>query len=472
MYWTRSYYPQHNADLACNEVLRTDNGECLSIGNLRSSSFGLGSVALIKLQVDGGEALRRFYRLPSQRWQVTCAKVYKRNVVVSGLGVASGRVSAVVAMLDEHGDVRWCRRYGADDYNVMPADIHIIGDEYIGVAGRIERISSQNQDVLFLMLDVGNGEIIEQQGSDLIHAYDFRYMASGIVDRGDSTGIALEPLNTDGWLIGGNLRTSHDPNNLWLLEIDQVGALRSHTRLGGLGNDQMTAMTALNGQTGSSRDFILTGFTSSKSHNTYDMMVARIHLSSSSPAQPSKVGIIWSNAYRFKAPSYAYDVVQTLDGHLVVVGSAYDGNSSPYGPLDAIVMKIDPNGHPQWVLGYGDRGGADGFYTAAANNDNAGFVLGGYNSNYPSRKSTDSFTHREVHHKNLWILSLDEMGRSPQESLNCAEVDLAPPTVESLDWVPMCSQPPEPDVKTLALESLVSALQPVESSLVRRLTCE
>lgn len=459
MYWMRSFYPEEGVSIWCSAVRRTEeDGGYLLAGS--SSAHFMTEFLIIKLEQDGSiNWYKTCYHIPYSG-QVTCLEVVGGYCYVGGYTFDAGRMTAVVMKMEaSSGQIEWTRLYGGSQYHTIPSALQALGETHVALVGRIETLSPPNQDFWYMALDP-DGNI------DALAAYDYRYLVGSDVKTGNGTGIAITPAAKDSLLLGGHLKTINDPNNLWLIEVAHDGGLRSHTRMGGAGNDQMTALQRLEAPS-PDPTFALAGFTSSYSAGSFDMMVLKIRLVSQ-PGQFNKIGIDWAKAYKFQGVSYAYGVAQTTDGDLVVVGSA----ATPYtNTLDGVIIKQrSADGTVVWTNGYGSPVKGEGFYTVRPTPEDNAFVAAGYNTGFPVRTVVEPFTNQVTNQRNVWAMALDGLGHSPDDD-TCVRLDLAS-APHPFDWVPMCNKPPDPDVKRPELEA--QSLEATESDLVlhARLICQ
>ena len=459
MYWMRSYYPLGYESTWCSAIRCTEDGGYLLAGTASFSQFATGFL-LVKLPYNGQIEWWKCYNPLPSLGRVTCLEVVGTDCYVGGFTLDAGRTAAVVMKVDSaSGEMYWTRLYGAQQAHTLPSALHKRDENRVALAGRYETLESASQHFWYVGLDADGG--VETH-----RTYDYCYLDGSSVKRAQGTGIDIAPSGGDRWLLGGNLTFPDDPSNLWLVEVTQDGDLCSYMRTGGMHDDQMTAMQQVDDPS-LHPTFVLCGFTRYSSMGQFDMMVIKLQLVAQLGGLVKK-GIMWSKAYQFQGASHAYDLAQTTDGDLIVVGSAVTSTDS----LDGVIVKLNSSdGMVQWVRGYGSHQRADGLYTVQPTPADNGFVTAGYNTGYPIREFIDPFTNQVRKQRNFWALALDAQANSSDDD-SCTRVELPMPVPRDLDWDPHCNQPPEPTMDHPPLA--VRSLEPTRSELVltERLICE
>ncbi len=167
--------------------------------------------------------------------------------------------------------------------------------------------------------------------SSIIQTTDGGYMVAGIADS----------ANGDVTLIKG----MHD---IWLIKLDDTGALQWQKTYGGSGDDYPTSII----QT-TDAGYIFTGYTNSNdgdvsgNHGSNDVWVVKISATG---------GMQWQKCYGGTQSDGAASIIRTADSNYVFAGFSYstDGDvTKNQGHSDVWMAKISPSGSLIWQSSFG-----------------------------------------------------------------------------------------------------------------------
>lgn len=209
--------------------------------------------------------------------------------------------------------------------------------------------------------------------------------------------------------VGGNKSTSNQGNDdWWMVKTDASGNLLWDYNFGGTSEEGFEAgavQTAdgnyvLAGRTRSG----ISGDITTSSRGSDDILVVKISATDRS--------VLWQTRFGGNGADWAFDIVETTDGNVVVAGYTTSTNLAgiaPMGSLDLYLIKLNPNtGSTVWERTYGGSGFESADEILA--NDTGGVVVGAYSAStdlsVPSNGSFD-----------FWTFSTDQNGEVLWENL-------------------------------------------------------
>lgn len=209
--------------------------------------------------------------------------------------------------------------------------------------------------------------------------------------------------------VGGNKSTPNQgDDDWWVLKTDASGNLMWDFNFGGTSEEGFEAGAV---QTADG-NYVLAGRTRSgvsgdittNSRGGDDILVIKISATDRS--------ILWQTRFGGNGADWAYDIVETADGNVVVAGYTTSTNLtgiSPMGSLDLYLIKLNANtGSAVWERTYGGSGFESADEILA--NDIGGVVVGAYSASTDlSVSSNGSF--------DFWAFSTDENGEVLWENL-------------------------------------------------------
>jgi len=268
---------------------------------------------------------------------------------------------------------------------------------------------SSNDDTAFMIKTdaLGNkiwnftygGGLNKAEAYDVLESSEGGYVFTGNVENGmfilktDASGTILwEKIHTlgddtewgksivevtDGFVIMGK-----NGRDIWLLKTDKTGNLLWQRTFGGSSGDTGSSLI----QT-SDAGFMITGFTYSYDAGNGDIWVIKTDENGMEQ---------WNMTYGGNGYDTGSDVIETRDGHFVIVGGI-----KPTGKSwrDACIMKIDDQGNVIWTKLYG---GSD--------LDVATSVIQTADESYVLAATTQSYGLSPAGGSEAWILKLDKMG--------------------------------------------------------------
>jgi hypothetical protein len=197
----------------------------------------------------------------------------------------------------------------------------------------------------------------------------------------------------------------------WVTRLNSAGDLVWRRYYGGSNNDRAYAVT-----TAPEGGFLVVGATESTdfdigaSRGSYDYWVLRLDRDGE---------LLWERSFGGSGIDRAFDVCRSSDGHYLIAGNTLstDGQvSSLHGGSDIWVIKVDDRGELLWEKTYG---GTEFEGVESIKPDRSGGYLITGNS-----RSADGDLNRNEGENDLWILRIDESGRTLwQESAGGSDLD-------------------------------------------------
>jgi hypothetical protein len=165
----------------------------------------------------------------------------------------------------------------------------------------------------------------------------------------------------------------------WIFKIDEDGDIVWEKTLGGGGENEKSSLRSI--LFTPDGGFIVAG-EKSGGGAPYDYWVAKLN---------ANRGVEWERTYGSAASDdIAWDIAEARDGGYIVVGSSESDylGASNHGDYDALIIKIDADGEPEWSMSLGgsDYDEAVSIYQASDGGHVIGGMLGSADGNVPSNE--------------------------------------------------------------------------------------
>lgn len=167
--------------------------------------------------------------------------------------------------------------------------------------------------------------------------------------------------------------------DIWLLKLNSQGELKWDRTYGGRDVDLASKIIQTR-----NRDFIISGWTSSKGNGLFDIWILKMN-----PQGELK----WDKTYGGKGDEKAYCIQQTEDGGYIIAGEI---KSQLAGKSDAWIVKLDQNGNLQWEKRFGGNDNDRAY--SITQTESGGYIFVG-ETPYQSAGKVDA-----------WVVKLDDRG--------------------------------------------------------------
>ncbi len=346
----------------------TTDGGYIAAGNVASLDTGENDFWVLKLDSNGDITWQKTYGGSDNDYATAIQQTVDGGYIVAGTtsSFGAGESDPWLLKLDSNGDITWQKTYGGTRFDYATAVQQTVDGGYI-VAGNTSSFGAGEIDLWLLKLD-GSGEIIWQKA----------YGGSGF-----DWAFSMQQTTDGGYIIvGDTFSFGAGENDLWVLKLDNSGAVSWQKTYGGSGFDW-----AFSVQQTSDGGYIVVADTFSFGAGEVDIWILKLD---------SNGDITWQKTYGSSDFDWPASVEQTIDGGYIVAGGTYSFGA---GKDDLWVLKLDSNGDITWQKTYG---GSDNDYAASIRQTaNGGYVVAGTTSSFGAGED------------DLWVLMLDSNGEIP-----------------------------------------------------------
>lgn len=257
--------------------------------------------------------------------------------------VNNGNYDIWVVKVDDIGALEWQKTYGGTDMD-MGASIKPTDDGGYIIIGTTQSVDTNMpanhgmKDIWVVKLD-DTGAVQWQQcfgGTD------------------DDEAAAIQPTNDGGYVFAGktfsnngNVSGNHGAGDIWLVKLDNAGALQWQKCIGGTAAEKAADIQL------TSTGYLIAGSTFSNNgdvwgnHGDFDYWVVATDVNGA---------ILWQRTFGGTGTDEATGIFVTSDEGCIVAGYAYsnDGQvSGNHGLHDYWVVKLDKDGNPGWMRSFG-----------------------------------------------------------------------------------------------------------------------
>ena len=323
-------------------VQQTADGGFIVAG--MSTRNGNPDVYLLKTDANGDSLWDRTYGGPEEDYAYGIDVCSDDGFIITGYTGTwiTGAAEVYVIRTDANGDSIWTRAYGSPGSDrgnsVIETDVGgflVVGTEYVGGAG---------YQIYMLKLD-GDGDVAWSQ-MHKAYANTFGYE------------VQEETVGGQYYVVAGSCQWKVGFYEAFLVRTDQLGdTLWTHS-YGGAGGDYGTSVDLT-----SDGGYIVAGYTSTFT-GTWDGYVIKADALGDS---------VWQRALGGALEEYMYAVRETPDGSYIVVGQTQGG---VHGAIDIYAVKLDAFGDTLWTGMYGTIRNEYGY--DVRNTSDGGLVMVGY----------------------------------------------------------------------------------------------
>ena len=318
--------------------------------------------------------------------------------------INNGESDFWVVKIDAHGNVLWNKLYGGNGIDVGEGLV-ITQDGGCIVTGY--SASSQSGDVS----DISNGMLdiwllkLDEEG-----AIEWDKLLGG--NNLDATG-DIKALQDGGYVLcaasastisGDVSEDTNGSSDYWVVRLNENGDILWDKMYGGGDSDSPHEIVV--DQNG---DFVIAGYSMSSNsgdvthvnHGFYDVWVIKLD---------SEGNLLWNKLYGGVEEELAWDVIGVSTGGYLITGQSRSSNDGDvqytnHGESDFWLLKLDVNGGIVWSNLLGGTAHEDGY--AACETDDGGFIVTGTSA---SSQSGD-VTSESAGGDDRWTIKLDAEGR-------------------------------------------------------------
>ena len=300
-------------------VVQTDDGGYAVAGH--TSSYGAGSMWLIKTDVDGVALWNRTYGEGFGEYGFCVAQTFDGGYIIAGFTESYGMGNMMLVKTDGAGNPQWERNYGGSsgDYGFCVAQTH---DGGYAVGGYTESYGVGGADFWLVKTDAdGNMQWNKTYGGT-----------------GDDFGYAMVKTADEGFaMVGSTESYGVGLADIWLVKTGEDGDIEWNVTYGGANND--VAYSVIQNSDGG---FAIAGYTNSFDSGIYfDAWLIRTDVSGT---------IQWDQLYGGPNNDYGRCAISTIDGGYMMVGYT---ESFGAGAQDVWLIKTDSKGNKQMERTFG-----------------------------------------------------------------------------------------------------------------------
>jgi len=366
-YWAATYGGRSGE--SAWSINPTADGGCAVAGWSYSFAQGDDDFWVLKLSQDGAVQWQKSYGGYDDDAADLIYPTSDGGYIVTGYSASFGGLDAWVLKLDQNGNIQWQKAYGGRDEDETVSVQETLDGGYV-LAGETTSFGAGNWDVWILKL-TASGAIQWQK------TYGGRGTEKCSAD-------PIVQTSDGGYVVTGytaSFGAGH--SDVWVLKLDENGAVQWQKTYGGAGYEEAHAMRqTLDG------GYVVAGFTDSfGSDDDWDVWILKLD---------PHGAVMWQKTFGGPGNDVTWSVHQTSDGGCIVAGST---ESFGAGQRDAWLLKLSENGAVQWQKTYGGQGREEG--ESVRQTDDGGYWVGG---------GTQSFGAGLY---DFWVLRLDPQGSIP-----------------------------------------------------------
>ncbi|MEH0156857.1 hypothetical protein V6R21_22200 [Limibacter armeniacum] len=227
--------------------------------------------------------------------------------------------NVMIVKTDDKGMIQWEKKYGGDQNDEGVGILKTEGG-YV-LASNTESYSKGKWDVMLMGIDLEGNKVWEKSfgGGDTDKANDIIQTADG------------------GFLVAGYSYTFAEASlDAWVIRTDAQGEQQWHKSFGGLSTDEAHAVIKT-----SDDQYVLAGYTEEWKPDEYGDNTSLNGLNIYMVKFNDSGNKAWERSFGGLGDQRAFDLVESKDKGIVVVGSSKSGEKNEYSIL---VMKVGENG--------------------------------------------------------------------------------------------------------------------------------
>lgn len=188
---------------------------------------------------------------------------------------------------------------------------------------------------------------------------------------------SLELTADGGYVMAGNVSTSTNGLNYWIVKVDSSGNTQWSKNYGGSASDTANSLK----QTPDG-GYIIAGSSNSNdgdvtaSNGNYDYWVIKLD---------SLGNLQWQKSFGDYMYDFALGIDNTDDGGLIVLGYSATTDTTNFSSNDYWLIKLNTNGNTEWQRRYG--GAYDDYASAIQQTTDGGYVMAGVSNSFSTSQS-------------------------------------------------------------------------------------
>ena len=254
---------------------------------------------------------------------------------------SAGSADYYTMRVDNAGNVLWTKIYGGPQFDPVYAGTQSLNGSFL-LAGTSVSFGS----LAWIVNADPNGNLKWS-----------RTFSSGSVDHI----FAAAPAGDMGFIIAGSAEYPSVGNKQsWIFKIDSAGDLQWSTAVGGTLKDEAYGIMQTN-----DGGYLATGTSSYSPAIKPDALLIKLDANGN---------LLWANNYGDTLTQRLFHTIQTFDGGFLSVGDSYFPGSDS---TDALVIKMNSSGNPEWTALVGT--GGHELATSVVQTSDSGYVITGNN---------------------------------------------------------------------------------------------
>jgi len=312
-------------DLAGYSPTSCSDGSLLLIGHTRSYGAGNYDILLLKMNGAGTLLWAKTFGGSSDDFGYSVIEASDGSFLVAGSTetYGAGNHDALLLKMNADGTLLWAKTFGGIDHD-RSSDLVETSDGSIFLAGYTKSYGAGGDDLCLIKTD-GDGNILWARtaggaNNDIAHS-------------------VIETSEGNILLVGYVYTLGLSSYNAILLQYDQDGTFLWSKLIGGSRFDYGRSVVE-----GSDGALFLLGYTDSYGAGNQDILLSKMDADGT---------LLWTKTTGGSDYDYGYDLIQTMDGNLVI--AAYT-ESYGNGLNDLLLLKYDPTGALLWAKTFGGTG--------------------------------------------------------------------------------------------------------------------
>jgi len=334
-----------SGDDVAHAVLETQNGKYLLVGSSKSSGNETWDGYLVEVAPHGEQIWQKFVDLGGDEFFSDALQLDNGDLILVGQAQVAGADNrdALIVRSDSSGQITWSKTLGGSKNDAATAVAACPDGNFVFV-GTTSSFGHGPSDVWVVKFTASG---------DTVWARTF-----GGNDRDEGRAVCVDG---QGKITVSACSYHLGSPDVYMLQLEPNAATNWILTYGTSGWDEGYGLTLVNGLA------VFAGYRYVGWGHGHDMLAVAVKASGDTA---------WTGHYGTNLDDYAYGAATTRDGHILLVG---EKRSSSSAPKDAVVAKIDSNGHQVWLKTFA-HDNSEIFYDATETNDGYYLFVGYTNS--------------------------------------------------------------------------------------------
>jgi len=307
-----------SGDDVAHAVLETQNGKYLLVGYSKSSGNETWDGYLVEVAPHGEQIWQKFVDLGGDEFFSDGLQLSNGDLILVGQAQAPGADNrdVLIVRTDSTGQVQWSKMLGGSK-NESAAGVAACPDGNFVLVGRTSSFGHGPSDVWVVKFTASG---------DTLWARTF-----GGNDRDEGRAVCVD---SEGKITVSACSYYLGSPDVYMLKLEPNAATDWILTYGTSGWDEGYGLTLLNGLA------VFAGYRYVGWGHGHDMLAVAVKANGDTA---------WTGHYGTNLDDYAYGATSTRDGHVLLVG---ERRASSSAQKDAVVAKIDNNGHQVWFKAF------------------------------------------------------------------------------------------------------------------------